>query len=613
MQRGSFWSIQAVSLLVGLAAVAPVMLLAACFLSLGFHHHVGHHVEHVLSQGAARGGSSNATTHFFKFAVLDHFDGLRGRQFWRQRYYVDQTHWCGDGCPIFLYIGGEGPQGPPSDRLFMGHLAKKMGALMLALEHRYYGESQPVADMSVANLRYLSSSQALADLAKFIEYIRDYSPFKLDLGSTPELKMLSSTKHSKLVAFGGSYPGALAAWLPLKYPASLAGSVASSAPVHAENNFLQYADVTGTAFAARSVGGGPVCKGAIQEAVTALQKLVISTTPAGTDPGIPSALRPCASKQGTPGLHSVLDLATYQSTLFSSFQGTAQYNREEPHGATVASVCAVMTNTSLGAPLLRLAAAQALWEAPPEPNATHPPPPPCVLSSFANDTVAGLVNVTFDGVASGRQWIWQSCNEFGFFQTTTAQYAHTYQASPFVAFTALDIESAGAAVCRAAFGLVEPPATFETNRRYGGRAMLAQNVTIVNGNLDPWHALGIVNATDPYYESCLRDDGEVRPRGDLGCELQRVDRSSRVVLIDSTAHCGDMYAPGLFETARYCPGPSCHPDPPSLVAAHAEIEANVRAYIEGSRHRGEGDERRAAPAERSLAAELAGRDFDARI
>ena len=387
------------------------MLLACLLLPLGLRHR-GHHVERVVTRDTRDGGSSNATTYFYKYAILDHFDGVEGRKFWGQRYYVDETHWCGGGCPIFLYIGGEGPQGPPSNRLFMGYLAKKMGALMLAVEHRYYGESQPVNNMSVANLKFLSSSQALADLARFIEYIREYSPFTIDMGSSPQLKMISSAARSKLVAFGGSYPGALAAWLPLKYPSSLAGSVASSAPVHAEDNFLQYADVTGTSFAARSVGGSALCSGQIQEATTALQKLVAGTTPAGTDPTIPAPLRPCPPKHGAPaGIHTPLDLATYQSSIFSSFQGTAQYNREEPNGATVATVCSVMTNKSLGEPLERLAAAQALWLPP------GPPPPPghpaCVLSSFEEDTVTDLANLTFDGKASGRQWIWQSCNEFG--------------------------------------------------------------------------------------------------------------------------------------------------------------------------------------------------------
>jgi len=109
--------------------------------------------------------------------------------------------------------------------------------------------------------------------------------------------------------------------------------------------------------------------------------------------------------------------------------------------------------------------------------------------------------------------------------------------------------------------------------------MLAENVTVVNGNLDPWHALSITPRSDPYFMSCLSSDGGDQTRGAMGCEAQRVARSSSIVLIDSTAHCGDMYAPDLFNSSSYCPGPACHTDPPSLVAAHATIEVNVRKYI----------------------------------
>jgi hypothetical protein len=48
-----------------------------------------------------------------------------------------------------------------------------------------------------------------------------------------------------------------------------------------------------------------------------------------------------------------------------------------------------------------------------------------------------------------------------------------------------------------------------------------------------WHSLGIVNKTDPFFQSC----------GDGGseCSPQYVDPSSSVVTIDGTAHCRDMY------------------------------------------------------------------------
>ena len=68
---------------------------------------------------------------------------------------------------MFVYIGGEGPQSAPSPRLFMATLAAETGALMVALEHRFFGESYPTPDMSDENLKYLTSNQALADLARF--------------------------------------------------------------------------------------------------------------------------------------------------------------------------------------------------------------------------------------------------------------------------------------------------------------------------------------------------------------------------------------------------------------------------------------------------------------
>ena len=42
-------------------------------------------------------------------------------------------------------------------------------ALLMSLEHRYYGESQPFADWSTDNLKWLTAWEALADIALFIE------------------------------------------------------------------------------------------------------------------------------------------------------------------------------------------------------------------------------------------------------------------------------------------------------------------------------------------------------------------------------------------------------------------------------------------------------------
>lgn len=78
-------------------------------------------------------------------------------------------------------------------------------------------------DMSVKNLQYLSSSQALADLANFINAMNDKYKLK---------------KSTRWIAFGGSYPGSLAAWLRLKYPHLVYAAVSSSGPLLAKVNFV---------------------------------------------------------------------------------------------------------------------------------------------------------------------------------------------------------------------------------------------------------------------------------------------------------------------------------------------------------------------------------------
>lgn len=78
-------------------------------------------------------------------------------------------------------------------------------------------------DISVENLSFLSSEQALADLANFIKVKN--SEYKFD-------------SNVKWIAFGGSYPGSLAAWLREKYSDLVHGSISTSGPLLAEADFM---------------------------------------------------------------------------------------------------------------------------------------------------------------------------------------------------------------------------------------------------------------------------------------------------------------------------------------------------------------------------------------
>jgi pimeloyl-ACP methyl ester carboxylesterase len=154
-------------------------------------------------------------------AKVDHFD-TSNNDTYAQRYYIDKQYWNGDG-PVFLSIGGEGTlTGPPGG--YMAVLAANYSALLVSLEHRFYGESIPNGNVLSENLVYLTVEQALADLATFTDYF------------TNEYK----TGDNSWFAFGGSYPGALASWYRINYPEKSVGSLSSSGVVNCIIDFPEF-------------------------------------------------------------------------------------------------------------------------------------------------------------------------------------------------------------------------------------------------------------------------------------------------------------------------------------------------------------------------------------
>ncbi|XP_077230176.1 uncharacterized protein LOC143863385 [Tasmannia lanceolata] len=156
--------------------------------------------------------------------TLDHFNYQpQSYQTFQQRYLINYTYWGGaaNKSPIFVYMGNEGDiEWFAQNTGFMFDTAPYFQALLVFIEHRYYGESIPFGGKEVAyknatTLGYLSSTQALADYATLII----------------DLKKNLTAQESPVVVFGGSYGGMLAAWFRLKYPHVAIGALASSAPI----------------------------------------------------------------------------------------------------------------------------------------------------------------------------------------------------------------------------------------------------------------------------------------------------------------------------------------------------------------------------------------------
>ena len=97
------------------------------------------------------------TTYWFDNKI-DHFNDKDERTY-KQRYWYNNKFFSGKDSqgPVFLYICGEWTCTPPDEQQYPMMVGAEHGALLVSLEHRYYGESQPFEDWSTPNLHYLSS------------------------------------------------------------------------------------------------------------------------------------------------------------------------------------------------------------------------------------------------------------------------------------------------------------------------------------------------------------------------------------------------------------------------------------------------------------------------
>lgn len=439
---------------------------------------------------------------------LDHFD-VTSDKTWKQRYFVNDSFYE-EGGPVFLQIGGEGRADPIW--LVVSQcmkFAQRFKAMVFLLEHRYYGDSHPTADMSTENLKYLSSEQALADLAVFREHVM------------AKHKLPPSTKW---ISFGGSYPGSLAAWFRLKYPHLVHASISSSAPMVAVIDFKDYLRVVRNSLATT----GPTCNAAIQDATHKIGTLLqhrmgwqyLTTTFNLCDDLDPQ------NKD---------DLASFFQLLAGNFENVVQYNKDNRafegvvgYNVTIDTLCSIMNNASLGDTLKRYAAVNDL-----------------ILNTYSMEcadykyskSIDGLKNVSWSSSASegGRQWTYQTCTEFGYFQSSDLED------QPFGNHFSVDFFIKQ---CKDIYGdtfnldLLKT-AIKRTNIFYGGRNITLTRVMFINGSIDPWHALGITKSSLPDVPA---------------------------ILINGTAHCANMY-------------PDSPDDPPQLRQARAMIENQIRDWL----------------------------------
>lgn len=107
---------------------------------------------------------------YFK-QLIDHNDPVMGT--FSQRYYLDETYGPKEDSPVFFYICGESACTKRALNGAIRNYAQKFHAKLVALEHRYYGESLPFNSLSTKDLRFLTTEAALDDLAYFQRHLKN--------------------------------------------------------------------------------------------------------------------------------------------------------------------------------------------------------------------------------------------------------------------------------------------------------------------------------------------------------------------------------------------------------------------------------------------------------
>lgn len=395
---------------------------------------------------------------------LDHFQGADTRM-WKQRYFVNATLFDGTG-PVFVCVGGEGPGFEPTVVVtggihcaWMIHLAERHNALIVAIEHRYYGNSYPVPDLTDENMVYVSSHQALADIAA------------IHAGLSKEYSLTPSV--NKWFTFGGSYPGMMAAWMRLKYPHLIHASIASSNPVHAQVNFQGYNDVVGQSMAAPIAGGSTACLSVIQQAYVALGQLLQDS----------NGVREVEKRFNVCGGPGVLD---NEDNVYQFMQGAStglfgvqenDPNCQEPI-CNIQKQCAYLLDASNGAaPLDRIVNLS---------NLTYQGQ--CIDSSY-QQALQQMMNTTWAGGQDARVWFYQTCTQFGYFQTCDPGSQCPFTTSPHVN----NIDQWNR-LCTEVFK-IQPVTIYQnvdqSNLFSGSDHPAGSRVAFVNGQIDPWHYLSI--------------------------------------------------------------------------------------------------------------------------
>ncbi|CAG8445849.1 12593_t:CDS:2 [Ambispora gerdemannii] len=385
---------------------------------------------------------STSESYYF-IQPIDHYNKNQGQL--KQRYFVNSTFYKSGG-PVFLYIGGESAV-KTSTVEYSGasELAASLNGLLVVVEHRYYGESIPdIPNMKSENLKFLNTDQALRDLANFVSNAPSSSLSPLN----------TISKNSKWISVGGSYAGNLAAWFRSKYPKLIFAAYASSAPVKAELNFFKYD---------QAIANRIQCRDLVGKSIEYIDAILTSGNRSAID-----------DLKDQFGLGTIEDDKDFASALNDPFISMVQSPTSSSQQDSIKMFCDVATNSP--------------DQSPKGLTATYAEGMKQFLQIKGYTSTNKILK---DKIA----WLWQYCNEFGYYQTAPKPPSLRLRSK------LIDVDYYQSQ-CNFLWPDIpnKSPNVDRTNKIYGSTNTIISRVVYVNNDGDPWFPL-TVSSDDANRES----------------------------------------------------------------------------------------------------------------
>ncbi|CAD6995785.1 unnamed protein product [Ceratitis capitata] len=310
---------------------------------------------------------------------------------------------------------------------------------------------------------------------------------------------IPGASQSKVIIAGGSYSATMVTWFKKLYPELATGAWASSAPLFAKVNFVEYKEITGQSI---RLVAGEQCYNRIQNGIAKMEELFANKRGAE----VKAILKLCDAFDE----YNDLDLWTLFSEISDIFAGVVQTHNT----GQIESVCNKIME---GEDDISGVAGYLLTQF----NSNT-----CNLLTY-KAIIASMMDSTFDNNIM-RQWIYQTCNEFGWYQTSGSRQQPFGTKFPVTLYTQMCADIYGERFTNEfIYSQVQA-----TNVLFGGLEPNVENVYFTHGQLDPWRAMGIQNETQatilPLYAHCKdfgsisdRDSNEMRASKEKFAQLVR--------------------------------------------------------------------------------------------